>query len=30
MMQRVTLLPLDFRYANAIFKLSSDPHVKTH
>ncbi len=28
MMQRVTLLPLDFRYANAIFKLSSDPHVK--
>ncbi|MDA1776049.1 GNAT family N-acetyltransferase [Bacillus cereus group sp. BY9-3LC] len=27
-MQRVTLLPLDFRYANAIFKLSSDPHVK--
>lgn len=28
MMQRVTLLPLDFRYANVIFKLSSDPHVK--
>lgn len=27
-MRRVTLLPLDFRYANAIFELSSDPHVK--
>ncbi|HFK1450507.1 MULTISPECIES: GNAT family N-acetyltransferase [Bacillus cereus group] len=27
-MQQVTLVPLDLRYANAIFKLSSDPHVK--
>ncbi|PFM65809.1 GNAT family N-acetyltransferase [Bacillus cereus] len=27
-MKRVTLLPLDLRYANAIFELSSDPHVK--
>ena len=27
-MQRVTLLPLDLQYANAIFKLSSNPHVK--
>lgn len=27
-MQRVTLLPLDLRYANVIFELSSDPHVK--
>ncbi|QIW17230.1 GNAT family N-acetyltransferase [Bacillus thuringiensis] len=27
-MQHVTLVPLDLRYANVIFKLSSDPHVK--
>ncbi|MED0961412.1 GNAT family N-acetyltransferase [Bacillus paramycoides] len=27
-MKSVTLLPLDLRYANAIFELSSDPHVK--
>ncbi|MED1411266.1 MULTISPECIES: GNAT family N-acetyltransferase [Bacillus] len=27
-MKRVTLLPLDLRYANAIFELSNDPHVK--
>ena len=27
-MQQVTLVPLDLRYANVIFKLSSDPHVK--
>ena len=27
-MQHVTLVPLDLRYANAIFELSSDPHVK--
>lgn len=27
-MQHVTLLPLDLRYANGIFGLSSDPHVK--
>ncbi|PFJ12575.1 GNAT family N-acetyltransferase [Bacillus cereus] len=27
-MQRVTLLPLDLRYANMIFELSSEPHVK--
>lgn len=27
-MQHVRLLPLDLRYANVIFKLSSDPHVK--
>ncbi|MGE7881084.1 GNAT family N-acetyltransferase [Bacillus sp. NPDC094077] len=27
-MQRVTLLPLDLRYANVIFELSSNPHVK--
>ncbi|PFD45787.1 GNAT family N-acetyltransferase [Bacillus cereus] len=27
-MKRVTLLPLDLRYANAIFELSSNPHVK--
>ncbi|MEC4696502.1 GNAT family N-acetyltransferase [Bacillus anthracis] len=27
-MQHVTLVPLDLRYANVIFKLSSDSHVK--
>ncbi len=27
-MQQVTLVPLDLRYTNVIFKLSSDPHVK--
>ncbi|HDR7513742.1 GNAT family N-acetyltransferase [Bacillus mobilis] len=27
-MQHVTLVPLDLRYTNVIFKLSSDPHVK--
>ncbi|MGG0703998.1 GNAT family N-acetyltransferase [Bacillus paramobilis] len=27
-MQHVTLVPLDLRYANVIFKLSSDPRVK--
>ncbi|MFU2029957.1 GNAT family N-acetyltransferase [Bacillus wiedmannii] len=27
-MQHVTLVPLDLRYVNVIFKLSSDPHVK--
>ncbi|MGH0428653.1 GNAT family N-acetyltransferase [Bacillus hominis] len=27
-MQHVTLLPLDLRYANGIFEISSDPHVK--
>ncbi|HFU7086848.1 GNAT family N-acetyltransferase [Bacillus cereus] len=27
-MQQVTLVPLDLRYANVIFKLSSDLHVK--
>ncbi|MBY7122213.1 GNAT family N-acetyltransferase [Bacillus sp. 16GRE42] len=27
-MQHVTLVPLDLRYANVIFKLSSDPHIK--
>ncbi|PGM62191.1 GNAT family N-acetyltransferase [Bacillus cereus] len=27
-MKRVTLLSLDLRYANAIFELSSNPHVK--
>ncbi|KFN03343.1 N-acetyltransferase [Bacillus clarus] len=27
-MKQVTLLPLDLRYANVIFELSSDPHVK--
>ncbi|MCC2376102.1 GNAT family N-acetyltransferase [Bacillus wiedmannii] len=27
-MQHVTLVPPDLRYANVIFKLSSDPHVK--
>ncbi|MCQ6564357.1 MULTISPECIES: GNAT family N-acetyltransferase [Bacillus] len=28
MMKQVTLLPLDLRYANVIFELSSNPHVK--
>lgn len=27
-MKQVTLLPLDLRYANVIFELSSNPHVK--
>ncbi|EOP13187.1 hypothetical protein KQ3_03532 [Bacillus cereus B5-2] len=27
-MQHVTLVPLDLRYANVIFELSSDPHIK--
>ncbi|PGM55360.1 GNAT family N-acetyltransferase [Bacillus thuringiensis] len=27
-MQHVTLLPLDLRYTNVIFELSSDPHIK--
>lgn len=27
-MQHVTLVPLDLRYANVIFKLSSDSHIK--
>ncbi|EJR66174.1 hypothetical protein IIO_00790 [Bacillus cereus VD115] len=29
-MQHVTLLPLDLRYANVIFELSSEAHVKMH
>ncbi|EJV81118.1 hypothetical protein IG9_01848 [Bacillus cereus HuA2-9] len=28
MMKQVTLLPFDLRYANVIFELSSNPHVK--
>lgn len=28
MMKEVTLLPLDLRYANVIFELSSNPHMK--
>ncbi|MGE6550123.1 GNAT family N-acetyltransferase [Bacillus mycoides] len=28
MMKQVTLLPLDLRYANVLFELSSNPHVK--
>ena len=28
-MQQVTLLPLDLQYADVLFKLSSNPHVKT-
>ncbi|TPV44060.1 GNAT family N-acetyltransferase [Bacillus dicomae] len=27
-MQHITLVPLDLRYANVIFELSRDPHVK--